>query len=601
MRKIGKIVALILVACISTYVIKDNIFAEEYTSVDTATELKTALAAGESVKLTGDFELSETINIIEKTVTIDLNGHTITGKDNSTAKNFNLFSALKSDVTFIDSQGKGIVTLVASTNRYWGGMSTIIDSRGGILNIKGGSFKHLGGSDMAFVVNVNSNSYGSSKLNVYDGSLESTYTAIRLYMSSSYKSFVNVEGGNIDGNTSAIWAQAPEEVNLGQDGQILIKGGTIGTINASRGSITETEIIISGGSVKNIKCEESDLKITGGHINGALTILDANGVAVSSDDIITGGIFANNPGDYVSSSAEKIAAILTSGDSSTYAIGLTYVQELATTAKSGDEFVVGGDVDLTNVAAGVVVKSFDDSKVTANGVSVTETGITIKAEVKVELPVLVPTEKVDEVTVGVSDSSKITNVFVESLSQKVQSENNSDFADIVANNHVEVEVDITNVTEEQIDEQVKEAMEKVAGDATISTFFDITLAIKNTTDGSIIGELEELTEEIELMILLPEELKNTNNKVNRNYYIIRRHVIDNGVEIEKIKAQLSEDGNSLVFKTDKFSTYALAYEDVDKLTANPVTSDNLSLYLIIGSISIVGIAVTVIRSRKKFN
>ena len=39
MRKIGKIVALILVACISTYVIKDNIFAEEYTSVDTATEL----------------------------------------------------------------------------------------------------------------------------------------------------------------------------------------------------------------------------------------------------------------------------------------------------------------------------------------------------------------------------------------------------------------------------------------------------------------------------------------------------------------------------------------------------------------------------------
>jgi len=68
-----------------------------------------------------------------------------------------------------------------------------------------------------------------------------------------------------------------------------------------------------------------------------------------------------------------------------------------------------------------------------------------------------------------------------------------------------------------------------------------------------------------------------------------------------LNATLSEDGKSLVFKTDKFSTYALAYED--NIKTNPQTGDNVLFSIIATSMSIVGMcgAVYYVKRKKLFS
>ena len=99
----------------------------------------------------------------------------------------------------------------------------------------------------------------------------------------------------------------------------------------------------------------------------------------------------------------------------------------------------------------------------------------------------------------------------------------------------------------------------------------------------------------------PSELrkKNTNKNIKRTYYIIRRHKTASGIEFEKIKTNLSEDGKSLTFKTDRFSVYALAYEDTPINEKNPSTLDSIQLYMTLGSISVVALALIIMYSKKR--
>ena len=85
----------------------------------------------------------------------------------------------------------------------------------------------------------------------------------------------------------------------------------------------------------------------------------------------------------------------------------------------------------------------------------------------------------------------------------------------------------------------------------------------------------------------------------RTYYIVRNH---NGV-VEILDTKVSEDGKSLNFESDKFSTYALAYEDVAKVVTNPNTFDGISTYLILGAVSLIGLAAIslYIKNKKVFN
>lgn len=377
MRVLKKIGVSFLFILVTMFFVSKNVLADEqYKEVVDNEGLKSAIENGENIRLNADLEISETIKISNKNIILDLNGFKIIGMDEKTSGNFNLFEILKGEFTIIDSKGTGSISLVAETNRGWGGMSTLIENRGGIVNIKGGDIKHLGGSDMAFVVNVNANSFGNTTLNVSNGKLYSTYTAIRLFMSSTALATLNIDGGNIDGITSAIWAQAPES-KIGQTGDINISNGNIGTINTARSEKSSISTKITGGNVTNIKSESGELKISGGHISGTLTILDANSETVEQDEIINGGTFENNPENYLSKEVTA-NAIITTIDKTFYAIGKETVQYVVSNLKSGSTAFISGNIELTNIQNGVMIKADENSNVTANGTFVSQDGILIE-------------------------------------------------------------------------------------------------------------------------------------------------------------------------------------------------------------------------------
>ena len=114
-----------------------------------------------------------------------------------------------------------------------------------------------------------------------------------------------------------------------------------------------------------------------------------------------------------------------------------------------------------------------------------------------------------------------------------------------------------------------------------------------------LGTLNELKEEITITVAIPEELK----AEGRIYKVIRNH----DGEISVLNTIVNEDG-TISFKTDCFSTYALAYADMEEPTTNPVvkpvtpstntkapqTGDNSSImiYVMICAVALAGIFVT---------
>ena len=57
---------------------------------------------------------------------------------------------------------------------------------------------------------------------------------------------------------------------------------------------------------------------------------------------------------------------------------------------------------------------------------------------------------------------------------------------------------------------------------------------------------------------IPQELINTNENVQRTYYIVRIH---NG-QTDIIEGEFDAATGQFIFETDRFSTYAIIYTDV---------------------------------------
>ena len=589
---------LVITFIISMLVRFNNVYAlDVYTEVNNVDSLKTAIENGENVKITGNFEISESIKITNKNIKLDLNGFTITGKDNNEKGNFNLFEVFKSEVHIIDSKGNGIITLESKTDRDWNAMSNVIENHTSIVTIDGGTFKHLGGTDMAFSINVNANSYGDTTLNINGGTYHSTYTAIRLFMASAGTTYLNINDGNIDGVTSAIWAQAPES-KAGQKGEIKINGGNIGTLNTARTDKAVVNTVISGGIVENIKTEKGELKINGGKIEGALTILEPSGETVNYDSIITAGIFLNDHKAYLDSSV-KVTAQNLSGENTIYAVGEENIKNIVADAKKGDIITVDGNIELNEVSIGVTIKSTNGNTVTVNGIAVPETGLTIEAVSEIELTPIDPNEETGHVRVGVKETEKTEKVLKETMDNILKNQTDSKLMDIITNNDTKVQINV-DIEEEKIDKNIKSQIKSKFKDLTITNFFDINVEIKDAKNENVLATVDKLSEEIELMIILPETIKNNSENIAREYFIIRRHLTEDDEEIEKINAVLSEDGKYLKFKTSKFSTYALAYADEKIVTTpNPQTNDKMNNAILLGTLSLIILVATMSQYSKR--
>ena len=181
------------------------------------------------IVLSGDIDLSQlftratasnNVTIASgKEVVLDIQTYTITGVDNETAS-FGLFNIEPgAKLTIEGTTGK--IQLSATKNRGWNAYSSVISNQRGEFVLNGGTIEHLGGTDMAYGLDILTNTgAGDAKATINGGVVKSsTYRAVRQFLNSTKATAeLVVNGGTIDGrNNKSIWMQnANTSVNPGK-------------------------------------------------------------------------------------------------------------------------------------------------------------------------------------------------------------------------------------------------------------------------------------------------------------------------------------------------------------------------------------------------
>lgn len=606
-------------------------------NAETLQEQINAASKGATIKLDKDYNEGVVIKK-DQDIIIDLNGKNITSTGKDT---FYVENGAKLEIT-----GKGNVEAKSA------GYASVFNN--GTTNITGGTFiKDDTAGTWYAIVNHNTMTISSAtvKMNNYKMSslIENGY---KDYIGTSertnyVKGFgvenptLTIKSGTFDGGCNTV--KNDENAILIIDGGIFKNTVQVTVQNWNDATINGGEFNVPTGNDKTTifnglygKYGRGILKVTGGTFNAEYFV---EGTALdTSKMVVTGGTmnvtkgFLNPRTDTLSQSG-KIENIVVSGVTSTMKISKDIIADGYVLTKVNDTYKVlkESKVTIGKVTAGEVkvdkTTALEGEKVTLtltpnNGyklssikvvdtynkeVSVTgntfvmpNSDVTITVEfakttISSDIPVVSTTDDVKDITVGVKDETKVEEVILETIKKDTA------LSEKINGKDVTVGIEIAKVEASNVLIESAKAMQEKAGNATIAEFFDITIALKDAT-GSINEQISELSEEIEVMVLLPEELRNAKDGMTRKYYIVREHIVDGESQVDLLEATISEDGKYLVFKTDKFSTYAIAYEDTAQESAsveNPKTLDSVMLYVTLGlvSIAIIGASLNNLKRR----
>ena len=155
--------------------------------------------------------------------------------------------------------------------------------------------------------------------------------------------------------------------------------------------------------------------------------------------------------------------------------------------------------------------------------------------------------------------------------------------------NIDVYLEVKDISN-SVSESDKKAITEKLGNNTIGLYLDINLF--KQVEGQEAAKILDTKEPITVTFEIPEKLINTDSNIIRTYKILRLH--DGRVDT----LDVTVNGTTATFKTDEFSTYALAYTDKDitktdtaETTSSPKTGDNIIVYAVMFIISTLGIAV----------
>ena len=126
-----------------------------------------------------------------------------------------------------------------------------------------------------------------------------------------------------------------------------------------------------------------------------------------------------------------------------------------------------------------------------------------------------------------------------------------------AGKDIKIKLSIDNISDNASDEDSKLIKNRLTVSQKVGMILDIKL---NMTIGSDSKQVYETAQEITLSAEIPEELLNNNSDIIRKYSVIRIH--DSKAEL--LKSEYNAQTKKITFKTDRFSTYAIIYEDTKK-------------------------------------
>lgn len=164
-----------------------------------------------------------------KDITIDLNGKTITGVSDDADKNKDgKFTSADNEVMF-DVRGtltvkNGTITIEHMAENFaWNGCTEVFYvGFNGALNVQNATVENLGGSDMAYAIDVVNAT--NTTLNISYSTVKSSYIPVRIFNNGSGMNNVSMTNSKIHGGNRAFWVHIYTDKDNGGKG---IKNGTL--------------------------------------------------------------------------------------------------------------------------------------------------------------------------------------------------------------------------------------------------------------------------------------------------------------------------------------------------------------------------------------
>lgn len=555
-------------------------------NVDAKETIKNKIEKITTGEIVLDEDYTENVTIPEgKNITIDLNGNTLTGEINVLGTLTVKSSKEGGQIVKTDGEQNNAAIYVGDFNeetktkiegKFTLESGSVISEKGfGIACFSGSTATINGGEVKAVYSGLSGNNTLGSMNFIINGGVITAQYGPAIYMPGPVS--LKMTNGTLNGGISL------------RMGKVNISGGIINAATADFDSFgdyyyksvnawLEDALYVWGGTYTS-KDEGTtnilDLNITGGTFNASNKL----GSAVAIYDIgkVSQEIKVNISGN---------AKLLTNSLNRNAYDVLTLSDAGVTNIKAGynnPEFVgkiktsITGGTFSTSVLP-YLTNEYVETKI--NNQFVVE-----KQKVNVDAPVVDGTN-VKEVTMGVKKTLELEEVLKSSLTKS-----QIDFEGF----NPTVKIIIVKQDEEQVQEEtlknIKKFIEEKNNNIKTSGYFDITLNVLEPRTQEIMGILNELTGKVQFEIAIPDSLKQISKEYSRTFYIIREHE----GEVEILPTTL-KDGK-LLFETDKFSTYVLAYEDIK----NPKTFDSTISYITLGLTSLLCLsgASIVLKSRKE--
>lgn len=555
-------------------------------NVDAKETIKNKIEKITTGEIVLDEDYTENVTIPEgKNITIDLNGNTLTGEINVLGTLTVKSSKEGGQIVKTDGEQNNAAIYVGDFNeetktkiegKFTLESGSVISEKGfGIACFSGSTATINGGEVKAVYSGLSGNNTLGSMNFIINGGVITAQYGPAIYMPGPVS--LKMTNGTLNGGISL------------RMGKVNISGGIINAATADFDSFgdyyyksvnawLEDALYVWGGTYTS-KDEGTtnilDLNITGGTFN----VSNKLGSAVAIYDIgkVSQEIKVNISGN---------AKLLTNSLNRNAYDVLTLSDAGVTNIKAGynnPEFVGKIKTAITGGTFSTSVLPYLTNEYVETEIN--NQFVVEKQKVNVDAPV-VDGINVKEVTMGVKKTSELEEILKSSLTKS-----QIDFEGF----NPTVKIIIVKQDKEQVQAEtlknIKKFIEEKNNNIKTSDYFDITLNVLEPRTQEIMGILNELTGKVQFEIAIPDDLKQVSKEYSRTFYIIREHE----GEVEILPTTL-KDGK-LLFETNKFSTYVLAYEDIK----NPETFDSTTSYITLGLTSLLCLsgASIVLKSRKE--
>ncbi len=549
--------------------------------VSTAEELKNAIkdSAVTTITLTADITADVTVPA-DKTLTLDLNGHTLTNEKDHTIKNLGYLTIVGSGtVDNVTHQKTALWN--DGTAELNGGSFTRSKEAGNSSSNNGGNsyYTLLNHGDMTINAPVSVSQNGCFSSLIENGWFTKTDNKTK------EPSTLTINGGTFDGGL----------YNLKNDdyGVLEVNGGSYQNnvnavlLNWNKATINNGIFASTPYYVYNAWDSEDsangEVRINGGTYTGAVENFYVG--HVNSTIEITSGIFSADPTEYVMDGYKaypvedtfKVAPIATG----------IQLSDTTLTLEAGSDKTITAVVNPNETLDTVTWQSSDPKiAVVENGVvtavapgtaTITATAGNAKAECTVSVykvenptPPSVDTEKpVEKPQAGLNDE-KAPEILNDTLNDIISKGENSEFTDketaekinsaiasgetiTVAPTVEEINTGNTQASEDikAIENELKQITQENNSVTEVAMYLDLSVLVKTST--TTLGNITVLPKPVTFTVVLPNDV--AENAKDKDVYVLRIHE----GKVDKIKASLVD--HVITFETDRFSTYAVVFEE----------------------------------------